>query len=262
VTKRVLIFGGTIEGRELACALADRGHGVCVSVATEAGVRAMPDDSRITVRCGALEHGEMLSLMASFDVVVDATHPYARDISEHVARSARESEVACIRIVRPPSDTAGCTVVGSVEEAVRVVGEEGNVLATTGSRQISTYAALSGFEQRLFARVLDEPSSVEACLEAGIPRSHILAKSGPFSIEENLADIDACAACFLVTKDSGDAGGYPEKLAACRARGIEMIVVERPHEEGVSVDEAIDLISGALLTGSKLSQGSICSKEG
>ncbi len=242
---RALVFGGTAEGRELACALAERGIDVCASVATEAGVRAMPPEGEhLSIRCGALPHDEMVALMAGFDVVVDATHPYARDISEHVARSAGEAGIPLIRVVRPPSDTGGCTVVPSIEEAVRVAGDAGNVLATTGSRQIAVYAALPDFENRLFARVLDDESSIRVCLEAGIPRSHILAKSGPFSREENLADIDACHAAVLVTKDSGETGGYPEKLAACRERGIEMIVIERPHEEGVGVTEALEMICG------------------
>ena len=90
--------------------------------------------------------------------------------------------------------------------------------------------------------MLDEQSSIDACLSVGIPQSHILAKNGPFSLEENLADIDACNAAVLITKDSGQAGGYPEKLAACRERGVAMIVIERPYEEGVSVTEALEMI--------------------
>ena len=246
---RVLVFGGTSEGNELAFGLARAGIDVLVSVATEAGVRALPADMpHLSVRQGALDTPAMLELFGGFDLVADATHPYARDISRHVREVVEQAGKPLMRIVRPASDTAGCTLVGSLDEAVAAIAgdpglEGGSVLSTTGSKEVARYAALPGYRERLFARVLDDGASIEACRAIGLPDSNILAGRGPFSLEDNLRDIDAHAIAALVTKDSGAAGGFPEKVEAARMRGVRVIVIRRPEEEeGLTVDEALETI--------------------
>ena len=244
---RVLLFGGTSEGNELACKLADKGVEVCVSVATDAGVKSveplMIGRELMSVRCGKMSTEDMCSLMREFDVVVDATHPYAVNISQHVAQCGQITGMPVLRVVRPRGDVEGCVLASSVSDAVSKIEGTGNVLSTTGSKEVSCYTALDGYKSRLYARVLDVQSSVDACRQIGLDNSHILAKRGPFSVEDNLADIDANHIETLVTKDGGNAGGYPQKLQAARMRGIRVIVVVRPIEEnGLSVNEALEKI--------------------
>ena len=240
---RVLLFGGTSEGRELALALAEGGVDVCVSVATAAGVGQMPSNlPHMTISCGAVEQEEKLRLFKEFDCVVDATHPFATSISEHVKQAAALTGTNLFRVVRPPSDTQGCLVAGSLEEALELIPAEGNVLATTGSKQIASYQTIQGFERRVYARVLDDEASITACREAGLSDDHILALRGPFSVEDNVAVIERFGIGALVTKDSGKAGGFPQKVQACRETGTACIVIARPAEKGMSVQEAFSAI--------------------
>ena len=113
---------------------------------------------------------------------------------------------------------------------------EGNVLAATGSKEIAAYTAIPGFAERVYARVLPLESSVAQCRAAGLPDSHILAARGPFTLEENLAVLRRYAIRSMVTKDGGAAGGFPEKLEAARQSGVEVLLVRRPEEHGLSME--------------------------
>ena len=238
---RVLLFSGTTEGKELAIRLANAGVETCVSVASEVGARSMPTDiAALTTIVGPLTFEQKLALFADFDVIVDATHPFAESISHHVAQAAEAAGKLLIRVLREPSDTKGCLLAPTLEEAVRLIGADDIVLTTTGSKQIGAYAVLPGFAKRVYARVLDDEASVVSCHEAGLADDHIIAKRGPFSVEDNLADIDRFGITAMVTKDSGAAGGFPQKVEACRARNITCIVIARPVENdaGVSPEQA------------------------
>ena len=71
-----------------------------------------------------------------------------------------------------------------------------------------------------------------ACLQAGIPPQHILAGRGPFSVEQNRRHIRAFGIGVLVTKDSGRAGGVPEKLQAARSEHCRVVALRRPEAAG------------------------------
>jgi len=108
------------------------------------------------------------------------------------------------------------------------------VLLTTGSRNLGPYAAQAAATGRpLIVRVLDHPDSLAACHRAGIPREHILAGRGPYSVERNQQDIRRFAIGVLVTKDSGLLGGTLEKLEAARREHCRIVALRRP-----ALDEA------------------------
>lgn len=238
---RVLLFSGTTEGKELAIRLANAGIETCVSVASDVGARSMPTDiAALSTIVGPLTHEQKLALFADFDVIVDATHPFAESISHHVGLAAETAGKPLVRVSREPSDTEGCLLASTLEEAIGLIGADDIVLTTTGSKHIGAYTVLPNFAARVYARVLDDEASIVACREAGLSDDHIIAKRGPFSTEDNITDIDRFGITAMVTKDSGAAGGFPQKVEACRARGVTCIVIARPVETdaGVSPDEA------------------------
>ncbi len=103
------------------------------------------------------------------------------------------------------------------------------VLLTIGSKNLGEYveqARQTGLA--LVVRVLDWPASIAACRRAGIEPSQILAGRGPFSVEENRRQIRAFGIGVMVAKDSGRAGGTPEKLEAARLENSQVIIVRRP----------------------------------
>ena len=102
---------------------------------------------------------------------------------------------------------------------------------------------MPGFQERLVARVLDDAASVERCRDMGLPDEHILAGRGPFSYENNLQVMQDFHIATMVTKESGTAGGYPEKLAAARDCKATVVVVARPPEaDGLGVEQAFNKI--------------------
>lgn len=135
----------------------------------------------------------------------------------------------------------GNVVVGSTEEAAAwLAGTEGNVLLTTGSKELRIFTSVPGYRERLFARVLSLPSVVASCAELGFQGRNLICMQGPFSEEMNIALIHQTKAQYLVTKDTGREGGFPEKESAARACGCRMIIIRRPLEEkGISVEECV-----------------------
>ncbi len=240
-----MIFGGTSEGRELTQLLADTGVSVCVSVATERGLKDFFVDSPlVSFHQGALTQEEKVQFMGDFDAVVDATHPYAQSISGHVREAAALAGKPYVRVLRPLGDVQDCLVAPTLAEAVALIPAEGAVLSTTGAKELAVYQALPHYRERLVARVLDDEASLEKARSMGLPDEHILAGRGPFSQQENEDAIERFDIKTLVTKESGTAGGYPEKLAAARAHGVTVVVVARPVEkDGMSVKEAFEALS-------------------
>ncbi len=103
------------------------------------------------------------------------------------------------------------------------------VLLTIGAKNIAPYAVQA--KQKgipLAVRVLPEPSSLDACRKNGIPEERIVAKRGPFSVEENRETIKRYDIGVMVTKESGAAGGFAEKIEAARIEDCTVIVVSRP----------------------------------
>lgn len=244
----VLVFGGTVEGRQLVEWLDARGCEVVVCVATDYGASLLPSGGRVTCLQGPLSHEEKLSLVSRHDFccIVDATHPYAQHITQSVARLGAEAGLPVIRVLREDgeADAFGERVSDARAAAKLVARSEGNVLLTTGSKDLDVYvAALADAPQRLYVRILPLASAVEHAAELGIPTSHLIAMQGPFSQELNEALIRQLDIRTLVTKQSGASGGFEEKVAAARACQVRLIVIERPEErEGVSLAQAEALL--------------------
>ena len=232
---RILLFGGTTEGRLLAEALAGRGHEVDVCVATALGaeeLRGIP----CGVRVGRLDAVQMAHTAAGYDLVVDATHPYAAEATENIRLACESTGIPLRRCLREPSETEGCVCAGSSAEAARYLADRpGNVLLTVGSKELAAFAALA--PERLYPRVLPTHAALDACEALGIPHRQILALQGPFSLEMNEAMLRQYDIRYLVSKDGGTEGGFPEKREAARRTGVTLVLVGRPPDRGLRMEE-------------------------
>ena len=190
---------------------------------------------------------EMEAFLAPGDAVIDATHPYAVEVSANIRGACLRTGKKCLRLLRERGNTEGAVLCASLPEAAALAGEaEGNILAATGSKEISLYSAIPEFATRVYARVLPTDSSVRACREAGLSDSHILAARGPFSLEQNLWTLKRYSIKSLVTKDGGDAGGFAAKAEAARQTGCTLYVVRRPEESGLTPAEVENLLKEGL----------------
>lgn len=239
---KTVIFGGTSEGRLLSHELAKAGADVTVSVASEYGAEEQGLFEGVSVELGAKDEDEIFDMIKDADLVIDATHPYAVIVTDNIRSAAERAGIERLRLLRdetPAEGEADIRYARDAEDAARIAGEiGGSVLLTTGSKDLKTYAEALDPEL-LFPRVLPVVSSIEACEAAGIPHRNIIAVQGPFSEELNKAVIRDYGTDVMITKDSGAAGGFPEKIRAAAECRIPVIVIMRPEEEGLGFDEIL-----------------------
>ena len=224
-------------------------HTVCV--ATEYGEIVMREHPSVTLHCGRMDREEIRDFLQSgaYEIVVDATHPYARVVTENIrgAVASLRGDRA-IRYLRLEREIAGETehpeesgkiryFENNTDCAKALEAAEGNILLTTGSKELAVYCASGKLNDRLYVRILPGRESLELCMEQGIRGRQILALQGPFSTEMNLAILKQYDIRHLVTKNSGRAGGYQEKLEAARISGIPVYVVE-PEKQGTDIPES------------------------
>ena len=174
---RVLIFGGTTEGRRLARALSAMGHQVWVSVATPLGAEELAGLEDVSVLVGRRSGGEMDALLSrGFHRCVDATHPYAVQATREIGAACARAGVPLRRLLRPEGGEEGLRV-DSPEEAARLLaGREGNILLATGAKELPAFAALE--PARLFPRVLPSEESVAPPTESTPSTPFFLTISG------------------------------------------------------------------------------------
>ena len=131
----------------------------------------------------------------------------------------------------------------SCEEAADYLKEtEGPVLLTTGSKELSVFTGVPNFSERLFPRMLPDPDMMKTILDMGYRKQNLICMQGPFAEETNIGILRQIGAKYLVTKESGKAGGFPEKIGAAKHLGVKVILVTRPSEEKtISFEEANEL---------------------
>lgn len=264
----IVIFGGTTEGRQLAEYLVQLNREwekteavIHVCVASEYGAQVLPEAEEIKVHIGRLEQADMQEFLQEVqaDICVDATHPYAVIVTQNIYRACKEVDVPYIRVRRVMQEEQGNTdsvmqmrsthigdadgkrytdatsdsiYVEDIQAAVDYLkGVTGNILITTGSKELKAFTQIPGYETRCFARVLPTTSVVEACTELGFTGKHLICMQGPFDLAMNLATIQYADAKYLVTKASGKNGGYDEKCEAALAAGIHLVIIGRPEEQ-------------------------------
>lgn len=249
--KQIIVFAGTTEGRQLSEWLAGEGLEVLACVATEYGSHLVREEDHLHVRQGRLTQEEMAQLLEAEGrpLVLDATHPYATEVSRNIRTACKEADCEYLRLIRAEDrkgEQAGedCITVGSVEEAAAyLAGTTGRILTATGSKELHHFTTLPDYQERVYARVLASKEVVEHCQSLGFLGQHLICMQGPFSKELNTAMLRQFGASWLVTKESGKEGGFGEKLLAAREAGAKVVLIGRPPEqEGRSVEEGIALL--------------------
>lgn len=233
---RVLLLGGTAEARDLAAVLVEDGVDVVSSLAGRVQRPRLPaGETRLGGFGGVAGLQEALG---GYDVVVDATHPFAATISRSATTACAAAGTPLLRLARPSWSglDRAWRWVGSTEEAASVVARAGSVFLTTGRQSLRGFLPL--LEQtRVLARVVDP-------IEWDPPATWtVLLARGPYTLGGELSLMRAHRVDVLVTKDSG--GDLTRaKLDAADELGLPVVVVRRPAApEGV---EEVSDVAGAL----------------
>ena len=241
---KVIVFAGTTEGREIAEFLVRKGISAHICVATEYGEQILQGGQNLEISHERLnaEEMELLIKEKKCEMVIDATHPYAAEVTINIKKACEAAEVSYIRVLRENQEnqnSGDCLYADSVEDAVALLEHtKGNILATTGSKEAAKYTALTDYESRVFLRVLSLPDVVKQCKELGFQGKNLICMQGPFSKELNIAMLRQWDCKYLVTKMSGATGGFQEKIDAARICGCISVIIGRPlKESGLSVNE-------------------------
>lgn len=242
----VLIFAGTAEGRALCEGLNARGVAAAACVATDYGRDMLSGLENIRVAFGRMNMEEMARFIEEgrFRLVVDATHPYASEATDNIRQACERTSAELIRLLREAGERGNARVVEDMPAAVAALrNTAGNVLATTGSKELPLFKELENYKERLFARVLPCAESLAQCRELGLDGRHVIAMQGPFSREMNAAMLKQFGCRWLVTKNTGAAGGLAEKLDAAEEAGASVILIDRPgRETGLGLAGTLEMI--------------------
>ncbi|MBP0016223.1 MAG: cobalt-precorrin-6A reductase [Cyanobacteria bacterium SBLK] len=228
--KYVWAIGGTSESREIVKLLVSRGIPCLVTVTTQSARSLYFTNPLLEVRTGCLTPDKLPLFLQQQKIaaVVDASHPYARSISQNAIAASTALNIPYLRYERPSLEAGENIEVRSFEELIE--GDylrDRRVLLTVGCKALSYFQS---WQERavLFARVLPAVNSLETAIAAGFSPNRLIALRPPIStdLEESLWRqwrID-----LVVTKASGRAGGEEIKRSVAAKLAIPLLVVARP----------------------------------
>lgn len=215
---RVLLLGGIGEALTLARRLGP------AHIYSLAGLGKVPDDLDCQVRVGGFGGAEGLADFIhkqGIDLLVDATHPYAAQISHNAARAAQQAGIACWALRRPgwqASPEDGWREVVDWPTLITALGDFQRPLFTLGREPLEHLHEIPAHQHWTVRCLYSQPAT---------PRAEVIGARGPFSLEDERALFERLDCDVLVSKNSGSAA-TEHKLQVARERGVPVLVLERP----------------------------------
>jgi precorrin-6A/cobalt-precorrin-6A reductase len=234
---RVLILGGATEASALAAALAGRAD--VAAILSLAGRTLHPAPSPIPQRIGGF--GGPAGLRAfleagRIDAVVDATHPFAAQMSRHAAEACKAAGVPLLIFTRPPWERRSgdrWIEVETMEAAARALGPSPRrVFLTQGRSQITAFA--SAPQHRYLVRAIERPARIDA-----LPFHRLILSRGPFRLADEEALMRSENIEIVVSKNSGGEATYA-KIEAARNLGVPIVMAQRPAKRLVAQTTRLD----------------------
>jgi len=249
VKKRLLILGGTGDAAELAARASQIAEIEVVS--SLAGRTQQPFTPKTgTVRIGGFGGAAGLAtflLDRPIDLLIDATHPFAAQISANAAVAAAECNVPYLMLVRPAWESVEgdrwIEVASHSEAAIALLGQSQRVFLTIGRQELAAFAGLDAIW--FLMRAIDPPA-----LNTPVPNGKLLLARGPFTLEDERKLLLEYKIDTIVSKNSGGGANYA-KIAAARELGLPIVMVQRPPipdvEQVADVEGAIAWLIKQLL---------------
>jgi precorrin-6A/cobalt-precorrin-6A reductase len=238
---RVLILGGTTEASDIARRLAaDPRFQVTLSLAGRTGNPTTVTGviHRIGGFGGADGLAEWLA-EADIDAVLDATHPFAAQISANAAAATEARGIPLCTILRPPwsaePDDRWHTVASMAEAADALGAEAKRVLLSVGRQSVGAFRRAP--HHTYFIRTIAPPDAA-----ALPPHTTLIHARGPFALQDEIHLLLSQRIDILVTKNAGGMATYA-KIEAARKLALPVIMIARPHKAGrhvvASAEDAI-----------------------
>lgn len=248
---KIFLIAGTEDGRNLAKFLLDAGHKVTASVVSDYGKKILSQYKNLEVSEKILDADDLQKILRAenFETLIDASHPYAENISRNAIDACKNSAVKYIRYERAEIqlDYEKIFRVASYEDAAKKSAALGkNIFLTTGSRNLEKFLRCDAVKNcNVTARVLPTAEVLAAC-EKFLSPKNIIAIQGKFSVELNAELFKHAKAEVIVTKNSGEVGGADTKIAAAKILNLPVVVIDRPKifypNVAKTFEEVADLI--------------------
>ena len=247
----ILVLGGTSDSIEICNLLNKKKINYAVSVTTSYGEKlAKKCTQNVILRKLTLKDMIYYINENSVTKIIDSTHPYAVEVSNNAIEASQITNINYIRFERESLikdiDYKNKYIVNDIEEACEIANKIGhNIFIGTGSKNLYLYKEKIK-NKNLIPRVLPTSEVLISCEELGFNADNIIAMKGPFSVEMNESTYKQYNIDLVITKESGVAGGFLEKIKACDNLNIPVIIIKRkemnyPNTVG-KIQDLIDLI--------------------
>ncbi len=241
----ILILGGTSDSLEICKYLNEKNIEYIISVTTSYGFDlAKKYTNNIILNKLTIE--DMVEFIQNKNItkVIDATHPYATQVSENAIESTSITNIKYIRFERESLlnkiEYQNKYIVDNIDEACEIANKIGkNIFIGTGSKNLHLYKQ-NIKNKNLICRVLPTSEVIESCEKIGFNADNIIAMKGPFSIEINCCTYSQYNIDLVITKESGQAGGFIEKIKACENLDIPVIIMKRKQINYPNVIQKIE----------------------
>ncbi|MBW6409227.1 cobalt-precorrin-6A reductase [Clostridium weizhouense] len=225
---------GTSEGKKILSLINEYTEDIAITTATNYGGELLKKFKFKSLNTKPLNKENMIKWIKEnkIKILVDASHPYAKEVTNNAIECSKELKINYVRYERLGAleEIQGEDIirVKNYEEAIELMKSlDGNVLNTTGSNNISKFLDIN-FNYRVLHRILPSYEVLRKIIQAGVKIEDIIALKGPISYELEKAFINQYNIKAVLTKDSGIQGGVLEKLKAVRECNIKLIVIENP----------------------------------
>jgi precorrin-6A/cobalt-precorrin-6A reductase len=239
---RVLVLGGTLDASRLAQALAQAGVD---GIFSYAGRISAPIAQPLPTRVGGF--GGVAGLQAFLQTermthVVDATHPFAAQMSSHAVQACTSAGVPLLALERPAWQAQAGDVWQQVPDMAAAVqalpAEPARVFLAIGRQHVAPFLACV---QHWYLLRLVDPV-VDSVLDLPAQRGHVVLDRGPFTVAGDRALLQTHSITHVVSKNSGGAGAQA-KLTAARERGLPVILIDRPF---IPVRPTVSAVEGVF----------------
>lgn len=253
MNKKVFLIAGTQDGRELAKILLERGFDVTASVVSDYGRKLLENFAGIKVNDKPLDADELEKLFrdGNFSAVVDASHPYAQNVSSNAISAAQAAKIFYVRYERAQVEITGENIfrVENYESAAIKARELGkNIFLTTGSRNLKIFVDMLR-DCNLTVRILPTAEVLAQCEALNLSPKQIIAIQGAFSVELNVELFKHANAEVIVTKNSGQIGGADTKLEAAKILNLPVVMIDRPKifypNVAATFDDVLNLLEAS-----------------
>ena len=232
----ILVLAGTGESRQIIKELKRLSFEVMASVVTDYG-HDLLRELGIEIHQQMLDREMMLELIKKekIEMIVDATHPFAKNVSLNALFAAKRAGINYLRFQREGIedqnliDNQGLIFATDFQEAAKRAAKYPRVLLTIGSKNLDYFTKeIKDWQNRLIIRILSDWQFVKRARELGFSPANIIAMQGPFSQELNKIILKDYAIDLIVCKDSGQIGGLNSRLMAAKELGIPLLLIKRP----------------------------------